>query len=220
MTALLCKRAYGHASSRRRFLAEDLRIDRLYVLCLNELKEIIVRQGFLPRLPWQVKQPTIGVCTASTRNKRFLFRSPARIKATTLSLAYDPLYNFRKITSATHTCNKEIECSRSRFCQPFDYRNWSFQKRTDFAMFNLSVIFKFLYFYLSACFFFFLLVFNQNLFSCEKFCRKFFRFEKREARYVKSVINMRDCSFYFYTRNFLETLTTKSKQTLTKLRSQ
>lgn len=46
---------------RRRFLADDLRIDRLYVSCLGEImKEIIVREGFLPRQPWQAKRRTIG----------------------------------------------------------------------------------------------------------------------------------------------------------------
>lgn len=69
---------------RRRFLADDLRIDRQYVSCLGEImKEIIVREGFLPRQPWQAKRRTIGR-VAGQRGTNVLcatFLSSARIKA-------------------------------------------------------------------------------------------------------------------------------------------
>lgn len=51
-----------YVSPGRGFLVVGLRIDRLYMSCLGELKEIIVREGFPPERPWRAKRRTIGAC--------------------------------------------------------------------------------------------------------------------------------------------------------------
>lgn len=80
VTGLLCKGDGGHVSGGEEFLADDLRIDRLYVSCLGELKEIIVREGFPSRQPWQVKRRTIAPGQQGTNVLCATF-FPARIKA-------------------------------------------------------------------------------------------------------------------------------------------
>lgn len=61
-----------YVSTGRGFLVVDLRIDRLYMSCLSKLKEIIVREGFLSRQPWQAKRRTIGACEVNEEPMLFL----------------------------------------------------------------------------------------------------------------------------------------------------
>lgn len=131
-SALMQKKRQTHISSRG-FHADDLRMDRLYVSSLGELKEIIVRGGFLPRQPWQVKERTIGACRVNEEQTISMLFSLGGWKPG--QRRCDLLQNFQKTASAaccvtTNSSVLDDACAKgftreTGTTKNIDFRTWN-----------------------------------------------------------------------------------------------